>query len=190
MRIYSRPDINVAYIEGVASGSTDQFSASLDGDLVSVFDKGRSIYQIKGLHYSQITNESNNGFSSAALTLSYLNVVFSVSVVTIDGYPNYSDKLKTLLAILAAHDRIANISYFDVGLRTQRIESVNFVSALYPDSEISKQVTYSDVDTIKQRILRIDISGGALGASTLSKVFDYSPEGFKQKLNGYHYEIS
>lgn len=112
------------------------------------------------------------------------------SDASVQGYPDYSEKLQTMLAIIAAHDRVADISYDDDGLRTMRMSGANYTSALYPDSEITISVSYLDVGSINQRIDQIDINGGALGASILSKVYEYVPQGTKQKLTGYYYELN
>lgn len=107
----------------------------------------------------------------------------------VEGYPNYSKKLETLLAIIAAHDRQATITYLDFGLRSERIFQVSYGSDLYPESEVLKQVTYLDSGKLTQRISQIDMSGGALGSDVLRKTYDYVPSGIKHTLTGYHYEI-
>ena len=112
------------------------------------------------------------------------------SDASVQGYPDYSERLETMLAILAAHDRVAEISYADDGQRTMRVSGVSYSSLAYPNSEIAKSVSYLDVGSINQRISQIVCTGGAFGANVLTKIYEYTASGNKFKLNGYHYEIS
>jgi len=112
------------------------------------------------------------------------------SDASVQGYPDYSERLETMLAILAAHDRVSELSYADEGQRTMRVSGVSYSSLTYPNSEISKTVSYLDVGSINQRISQIVCTGGAFGANVLTKIYEYTTLGNKFKLNGYHYEIS
>lgn len=108
----------------------------------------------------------------------------SSPVVSID-----SDKYAYHVAALAAYDRIASITYLDSGLRTQRISTVTYSSAAFPDADIVKTVSYLDVGTLNQRIDKIEYVGSVFSPQSLRKVFSYSLDGIHYKQSGFNYEL-
>ena len=98
-------------------------------------------------------------------------------------------KLAQFLASLAAHDRVADITYHDSGLRTARINTVTYSSATYPSSDVVKTVYHLGVGTLNQRIDKIEWVGGVFGGDSLRKVFTYALVGIKYVKTEQHYEL-
>jgi len=109
---------------------------------------------------------------------------------TISGaeLPSLSDKFDYHMAVLAAHDRIANVSYLDAGLKNQRVSSITYLSTLFPNSSITKTLFYLDVGTMNQRIEKIEYAGSVFSPDSLRKVFNYVLSGIKYRPSGYFYE--
>jgi hypothetical protein len=92
-------------------------------------------------------------------------------------------------AVLSAYDRLASITYSDFGLRFQRINTVTYSSAIFPNSNIVKTVYYTDVGTMNQRITKIEYVGSVFSPQSLRKVFSYSLSGIHYSLSGFEYEL-
>jgi hypothetical protein len=108
----------------------------------------------------------------------------STPVVSVD-----SDKYDYHVAVLAAYDRIAAITYHDVGQATERVNTITCTSAAFPDSDIVKTISYADVGTLNQRITQIDYVGSVFTPQSLRKVFSYTASGIHYSLSGYEYEL-
>jgi len=102
---------------------------------------------------------------------------------------DYGVKYNYMLSVLSAYDRIANVSWLDVGETSQRINQVTYESDLYPDSEIVKNVFWIDPGTMNQRIDKIEYIGTVFNPDSLRKVFSYALTGNTYYLNGYYYEL-
>jgi hypothetical protein len=92
-------------------------------------------------------------------------------------------------AVLSAYDRLASVTYFDFGLRFQRIHTITYLSTIFPDSNIVKTVYYTDVGTMNQRIEKIEYVGSVFSSQSLRKVFSYSLSGIRYSLSGFEYEL-
>lgn len=78
MKIYSRADKNVAYIEGVSEAFTGALIASESGDLISITHAGLNRFLVSGMPFGQITDANGNTFSSSQNCINYLNSIFVV----------------------------------------------------------------------------------------------------------------
>lgn len=72
MRIYSDPDLNVLYIEGVSQGPVDSYSFTVDEGLVSALRPASGIYDFIGVPWTAITNKQAVGFQSVTDLAAYL----------------------------------------------------------------------------------------------------------------------
>lgn len=93
------------------------------------------------------------------------------------------------LSSLSAYDTIADISYSGAGTRLERIDTVTYSSALYPDRDITKTVTYLDVGKMNQRIDKVEYTGGVFSTQTLTKSFQYTLSGIRYLFIGYDYTL-
>ena len=100
-----------------------------------------------------------------------------------------SDKYYYHIAVLSAYDRIAAITYHDIGQATERINTITCTSSAFPDSDIVKTIFYTDVGTLNQRITKIEYVGSVFSPQSLRKVFSYTASGIHYSLSGYDYEL-
>jgi len=100
-----------------------------------------------------------------------------------------SVKLDYHLATLSAFDRVAEITHHDEGLRTQRIDTITYESAQFPDANIVSTVFYLDVGRQTQRIEKIEWVGSVFDGQSLRKNFDYTASGIKFIKTGFNYEL-
>lgn len=102
----------------------------------------------------------------------------------------FSNRLTLILSSLASFDRVAEISYFDQGLRTERIDQIIYSSSTYPDSNVTKSVSYSDVGTMNQRIDKVEYTGGILDTQTLTLTYQYEQHGLRFIKTGYNFDLA
>jgi len=93
------------------------------------------------------------------------------------------------LGWLSAYDTVCSITNIDAGLKTQIISQVVYSSALYPDRDVTKTVSYHDVGSINQRIDKIEYTGGAFTPQTFTKEFYYTASGLRYLLTGIGYNL-
>lgn len=103
-------------------------------------------------------------------------------------YPN-GLLLSYALSALAAYDREVDITYFDSGLRTVRINTVTYASTLHATSNIVATMFYLDVGSINQRVEKIEFTGSVFGSQTLRRVFEYTLSGIRYTISGFYYEL-
>lgn len=78
MIVFKRDSVNrISVILGVAEGPPEDFIPSLQGDFVWVLRTSLDRNEVAKLHFSNVVDENNNSFSSAADTLVFLQEVFS-----------------------------------------------------------------------------------------------------------------
>ncbi|OQB05786.1 MAG: hypothetical protein BWY19_00811 [bacterium ADurb.Bin212] len=99
--------------------------------------------------------------------------------------PRANKKLKFHLASLAAYDKVLSVTYLDSGLRTERINTVTYSSALYPNTNLVKTIFWLDVGTMKQRIDKEEYVGAVLAPDSVRKTHAYSTSGIRYKRDGY-----
>lgn len=98
-------------------------------------------------------------------------------------------KLQWHLASLDSLDKTVDITYADLGLRTQRINSVVFASSSDSTVNVTKTITYSDVGTMNQRIATETYTGSVFLGDTIIKTHNYSLNGIKYILTDFEYSI-
>lgn len=78
MRIWADAPKNIAYIENVCEAFTGSLIASNNGDLISIYHTGLSIFEVRDMDYRNIQDQHYNSFSSAQSLLNYLRTIFVV----------------------------------------------------------------------------------------------------------------
>jgi hypothetical protein len=78
VRIFSDQAKNIAYIEGVCEAFTGSLIAANQGDNISIYHSGLSLFEVNGMPYTQITDAQGNGFGSVQDCLNYLQQLFVV----------------------------------------------------------------------------------------------------------------
>jgi len=106
-----------------------------------------------------------------------------------DSIDDYGILLQFRIASLAAYDKIVQVNYADLGLKTQRVSSIVLSSAIFPQADVTKTVFWIDVGTMNQRVQKVEYSGGALSPQQVRKTYQYSPTGIKYKLDGFFFEL-
>lgn len=106
-----------------------------------------------------------------------------------DSIDDYGILLQFRIASLAAYDKIVQLNYADLGLKTQRVSSLVLSSAVFPQADVTKTVFWLDVGTMNQRVEKVEYSGGALAPQQLRKTYQYSSVGIKYKLDGFFFEL-
>lgn len=103
--------------------------------------------------------------------------------------PRVNKKLKFHLASLAAYDKVLSVTYLDSGLRTERINTVTYSSALYPNTNLLKTIFWLDVGTMKQRIEKEEYIGGVLAPDSVRKTYNYVSSDIRYRQTGYELEL-
>lgn len=101
----------------------------------------------------------------------------------------YNDKFKQLYATLSAYDKVADITYVDAGTKDERIDSIEYSSVLYPDSNMTKNVFWLDVGTMNQRIEKEEYEATVFGTDKIRKNFVYVSESYRFRFVGYELEL-
>jgi hypothetical protein len=125
-------------------------------------------------------DNSTNGFVSEDVQ-SAIEEAFAGAV--------FNDKFTFHLASLSAYDKILSVSYLDVGLRTERINTVTYSSVLYPNANLIKTISWLDIGSINQRIEKEEYVGDILSPDKLRKIYSYTAIGNKFQKNGYYLEL-
>lgn len=95
---------------------------------------------------------------------------------------------QVLLSSIAAYDKEISVSYYDEGLRHQRIASALYESDDFPNTFMQKYVFWNDAGSMNQRIEKIEYSGGIL-TSGIRRNFNYTLEGIKYRLESISTEL-
>ena len=106
-----------------------------------------------------------------------------------DSIDDYGILLQFRIASLAAYDKIVQVNYADLGLKTQRVSSIVLSSAVFPQADVTKTVFWLEVGTMNQRVEKVEYSGGALTPQQVRKTYQYSAVGIKYKLDGFFFEL-
>lgn len=106
-----------------------------------------------------------------------------------DSIDDYGILLQFRIASLAAYDKIVQVNYADLGLKTQRVSSLVLSSAVFPQADVTKTVFWIDVGTMNQRVQKVEYAGGALAPQQVRKTYQYSAVGIKYKLDGFFFEL-
>lgn len=101
----------------------------------------------------------------------------------------FNIKFKQIFSSLSAYDKIVDISYLDSGTKSERIGSVEFSSALYPDANMTKTVFWLGVGTMNQRIDKEEYEATVFGAYKIRKVFNYVSEGIRFRFINFELEL-
>ena len=106
-----------------------------------------------------------------------------------DSIDDYGILLQFRIASLAAYDKIVQVNYADLGLKTQRVSSLVLSSSVFPQADVTKTVFWLDVGTMNQRVQKVEYAGGALAPQQVRKTYQYSAVGIKYKLDGFFFEL-
>lgn len=106
-----------------------------------------------------------------------------------DSIDDYGILLQFRIASLAAYDKIVQVNYADLGLKTQRVSSLVLSSSVFPQADVTKTVFWLEVGTMNQRVEKVEYSGGALTPQQVRKTYQYSAVGIKYKLDGFFFEL-
>lgn len=107
--------------------------------------------------------------------------------------PREFDYFKASTAVLPGFDLsyfqdMTDVVYLDQGLRFERISSFKLTNT-ENSQELNCTVSWLTPSTMNQRIEKIVYSGSAIGSDVVEKVFNYSANGFKFRLEGYSYNL-
>lgn len=101
-----------------------------------------------------------------------------------------SSKLQEVfMESVASYDKVIGVSYLDLGLRNQRVDTIDCQSVLFPNSTMTKKVFYLDVGTMSQRIEKIEYDIPHLTPNNLRKIFDYTVVSGRYVLSEIYYEM-
>lgn len=101
----------------------------------------------------------------------------------------YNNKFKQHYASMSAFDKVVGVTYDDEGTKNERIASVDYASASFPDAEMTKNVFWLDVGTMNQRIEKEEFEATVFGTDKIRKTFLYVAEGIRFRFVGYELEL-
>lgn len=102
---------------------------------------------------------------------------------------NLGPRWEYIQAVLASYDQTLSLTFADELNEYRRIVSITYFSTLYPDMNVSKNISYLDVGTMNQRIDEIEFVGDVFLPNTLKKVYEYDLMDFRYVQSGFYFEL-
>jgi len=99
-----------------------------------------------------------------------------------------TDRFKILRASLSAFDKVQSVTYLDLGSAYERIDTVQYSSASYPDANMTKTITWADAGTMNQRVLTEELVASVISPDSLRKNYLYTLVGIRYRITGFSYE--